>query len=122
MLAVRVSEMTAGELQEFEHIFREHHEFVYRTACVVTGSPEDAEDVLQTIFLRLLRRGVPPNFRKHPKAYMYRAAVNVSLNTLRSRRRQPSMLDSDLERIPCSETFGIEESVNKRFFETIATL
>ena len=47
MLAARVSEMTARELQEFEDIFREHHQLVYRTACVMTGRPEDAEDVLQ---------------------------------------------------------------------------
>jgi DNA-directed RNA polymerase specialized sigma24 family protein len=40
----------------FERLFREHHAFVYRTAYSVTGARHDAEDVLQTIFLRLLRR------------------------------------------------------------------
>jgi hypothetical protein len=32
--------------QEFEDLFREHYLLVYRTACVITGSPEDAEGVL----------------------------------------------------------------------------
>ena len=74
--------------QEFEELFREHYHFVFRTAYTVTGSRQDAEDVLQTIFLRLLRREIPPNLRNNPKAYLYRAAVNVSLNSVRSRKNQ----------------------------------
>src|SRR5688572_586088 len=96
MLTVTVSEMTARELQEFEDTFREHYQLVYRTARVVTGNPADAEDVLQTIFLRLLQRAVPANFHKNPKGYFYRAAVNLSLNTIRSRRRQVPLADPEL--------------------------
>jgi len=44
-----------------------HYLLVYRTACVITRSPQDAEDVLQTIFLRLMRRSVPPDIRKNPR-------------------------------------------------------
>ena len=40
-------------------IFREYAPLVYRTAWGVLGSREDAEDVLQTIFLKLLRRECP---------------------------------------------------------------
>jgi RNA polymerase sigma-70 factor (ECF subfamily) len=55
----------AGNLtEEFEQIFREHSLFVYRTAYAVTGNAEDAEDVLQTIFLRLVRRELPPNLKE----------------------------------------------------------
>jgi len=39
--------------QDFEQIFREHSQMVYRTAYSVTGSPQDAEDILQTLFLGL---------------------------------------------------------------------
>jgi len=72
----------------FDRLFREHHGFVYRTAYSVTGTRHDAEDVLQTIFLRLLRRGLPDDVRQNPKAYLHRAAINVSLNIVRARRRQ----------------------------------
>ena len=74
--------------QEFEELFREHYHFVFRTAYSVTGSRQDAEDVLQTVFLRLLRHEMPPNLRNNPKAYLYRAAVNAALNTIRSRKNQ----------------------------------
>ena len=42
--------------EDFERTFREHHDLVYRAAYRITGNAEDAEDALQTLFLRLLRR------------------------------------------------------------------
>jgi RNA polymerase sigma-70 factor (ECF subfamily) len=74
--------------QEFEQLFREHYKFVYSTAYSVTGTRQDAEDVLQTIFLRLLRREDPPALKQNPKGYLYRAAVNESLSIIRGRKRQ----------------------------------
>ena len=77
--------------QELEDIFREHCRLVYRTAYSITGSWQDAEDVLQTIFLRLLQREHPIEFTTSPGAYLYRAAVNVSLNAVQSRK--PNVTD-----------------------------
>jgi RNA polymerase sigma-70 factor, ECF subfamily len=78
---------------ELEDIFLEHSRLVYRTAYSVTGSPQDAEDVVQTLFLQLLRRGLPPGLGKNPKAYLYRAAINLALNAVKSRRRRASAAD-----------------------------
>jgi RNA polymerase sigma-70 factor, ECF subfamily len=74
--------------REFEGLFNEHFQFVYCTAYAVTANRQDAEDVLQTIFLRLIRRVTPPALTQNPKAYLYRAAVNESLNVIRARKRQ----------------------------------
>jgi len=74
-------------VRDLGNTFQEHHRLIYRTAYRVTGLQQDAEDVLQTIFLRLLQREVPLGLRTSPKAYLYRAAVNLSLNTVRSRKR-----------------------------------
>ena len=41
---------------DLEQAFEEHHAMVFRTAYRITGNTSDAEDVLQTVFLRLLRR------------------------------------------------------------------
>jgi RNA polymerase sigma-70 factor (ECF subfamily) len=72
---------------EFERVFREHYEFVYNTARRITGDPQDAEDVLQTLFLRLLDRGMPEV--SNVKAYLYRATVNGALDLIRWRKRHP---------------------------------
>jgi RNA polymerase sigma-70 factor (ECF subfamily) len=73
--------------QDLESIFRLHHELVYRAAYRITGNAVDAEDVLQTLFLRLLRRGTTLELTQNPKAYLHRAAVNISLDLIKMRRR-----------------------------------
>ena len=79
---------------ELEDVFREHSRLVYRTAYSITGSGQDAEDVVQTLFLQLLRRGLPADFRKNPKGYLYRAAVNLALNAVKSGRRRALLVDA----------------------------
>ena len=74
-----------AELEELAGLFRDYHKTIFRIAYRITGSRSDAEDVLQTIFLRLTpnRRDLAPN----PEGYLHRAAVNASLDLLRSRTR-----------------------------------
>jgi RNA polymerase sigma-70 factor (ECF subfamily) len=79
--------MSTVTLSGIEETFREHYQLVYRTAYGVTGSREDAQDILQTVFLRLLRRELVPDSTNNPRAFLYRAAVNLSLNTIRDRKR-----------------------------------
>jgi RNA polymerase sigma-70 factor (ECF subfamily) len=78
-----------AELEELAVLFQNHHKAIFRIAYRITGSPSDAEDVLQTIFLRLTpnRRDLSPN----PEGYLHRAAVNASLDLLRSRTRANSV-------------------------------
>jgi RNA polymerase sigma-70 factor (ECF subfamily) len=98
---------------------------VYRTAYGVTGSHEDAEDVLQTIFLTLVRREVPQDFARNPEAYLHRAAVNSSLNTIRSRRRQPLVHDDRLLEVPYSSESDDRldrERMYQRLYAAIAEL
>jgi len=73
--------------EDFERIFNENHSLVYRVAYRITGSNEDAEDVLQTLFLRLLRRESIPDIERNPRAYMHRAAINISLDIVKQRSR-----------------------------------
>ena len=85
--------------EDFEKIFKEHHELVYRAAYRITGSSEDAEDVLQTLFLRLLRREMLPDLERNPKAYLHRAAINIGLDIVRQRGRhvRPEDFEEQLE-------------------------
>ena len=76
--------------QDIERIFNEHHIFVYRVAYHILGNRQEAEDVVQTIFLRLLGRDRPPDIRNNPRAYLHRSAVNISINILHQRGRHVS--------------------------------
>jgi RNA polymerase sigma-70 factor (ECF subfamily) len=81
-----VSEQAPGDVSGLEQTFLEHQGRVLRAAYRITGNAQDAEDVLQTVFLRLSRReggSLPP---RNLASYLYRAGVNTALDLLRSRR------------------------------------
>jgi len=69
----------------FAELYERHSEAVFRAALRVTGRPADAEDVLQTVFLRVLARGGDPEDLAQPGAYFRRAAVNAAVDVLRRR-------------------------------------
>ena len=69
----------------FAELYEHHYEAVFRAALRVTGNAADAEDVLQTVFLRVLARRGDVEDVALPAAYFRRAAVNAALDVLRRR-------------------------------------
>ena len=69
----------------FPELYERHYEAVFRAALRVTGNPADAEDVLQTVFLRVLARSGEVEDAALPAAYFKRAAVNAAVDVLRRR-------------------------------------
>ena len=59
----------------------------------------DAEDVLQTVFTRLLRREEQPDLSDSAGSYLHRAAVNAALDLMRARKRARTV-DLDERRRP----------------------
>jgi RNA polymerase sigma-70 factor (ECF subfamily) len=109
--------------REFDELFREHYPLVYRTAFSITGKTEDAEDVVQALFMRLYQVGLPLRFKDNLKGYLYRAAVNMSLNVVRSRKRH--VLTSDLTQLEMPavpETSDADPDIQTHLVEAIATL
>jgi RNA polymerase sigma-70 factor (ECF subfamily) len=112
------------EALDFEQVYREHAPLVYRTAWGVLGSREDAEDVVQAIFLRLLRSECSPNLQSNPRAYLYKAAVNASLDVLKARRRRPVLVD-DIERLDIAapdSPVAFDDQIHRQLYEAIAQL
>src|SRR5688572_24368825 len=72
-------------LAGFAGLYERHYEAVFRAALRVTGNPADAEDVLQTVFLRVLARSGDVEDVTLPAAYFKRAAVNAAVDVLRRR-------------------------------------
>jgi RNA polymerase sigma-70 factor (ECF subfamily) len=80
-----------------ESLFNQHNQRIFRTAYRVTGSAADAEDVLQTVFLRIARGQEAAMAAENIEAYFSRAAVNASLDLLRSKKRSRAVAIDDLE-------------------------
>lgn len=83
--------------EEFERAARAYGDTVFRVACHAVGSRTEAEDVVQTVLLRLYQH--PEGFRSedHLKHWLIRVAVNESRKLLRSpwRRRTVPLEDWD---------------------------
>lgn len=71
---------------EFERVFQAYHGLVFRTAYRITGNASDAEDVSQTVFLRLFRRSSGADVLENEESYLRRAAINAGLDVIRSRQ------------------------------------
>ena len=68
-----------------EQLFQRHHQRVLRAAYRITGNMADAEDVAQSVFMRLAATG--GSNIDTAESYLYRAAINGSLDLIRSRQR-----------------------------------
>ena len=109
MQVATVSEMTPGDASGLERIFLEHQGRVFRAAYRITGNARDAEDVLQTVFLRLVRREAPELPPRNLPSYLYRAAVNAALDLLRARKQSETVTLDDAEgSLPEDPGFGPE--------------
>jgi RNA polymerase sigma-70 factor (ECF subfamily) len=87
----------ADQSDRLEEIFQAHHDRVFRAAYRVTGNASDAEDVLQTVFLRLLKHGHTFTGVDDAGRYLHRAGVNAALDIMRSRKSSGVVALDDIE-------------------------
>src|SRR4026209_2437536 len=104
--------VTEQPSSELENLFQAHHGRVFRTAQRITGSVADAEDVLQTVFLRLVKGQEDYDLSQNPEAYLSRAAINASLDLLRSRTRSRSVALDDVDADSLRSKFKSPEAVH----------
>jgi len=81
-------------------LYERHYEAVFRAALRVTGNAADAEDVLQTVFLRVLARS--RDEAELSAAYFKRAAVNAAVDVLR-RREMHAASSVDDHAVPAAQ-------------------
>jgi len=82
---------------DLERVFRENHAMVFRAAYRVTGNAGDAEDVLQTVFLRMLKRDPDAEPVGNMPSFLHRSAVNAALDLMRSRHNIRNIPLDELE-------------------------
>ena len=113
-----VEESISAPIDEVERLFRAHHGLVFRTAYRITGNATDAEDVLQTIFLRLVKRDASAPPLENSETYLRRAAINAALDVIRARRTAETVSSewitayaTLLERLPRTDRQRVAEAL-----------
>ncbi|MBI1941594.1 MAG: sigma-70 family RNA polymerase sigma factor [Acidobacteria bacterium] len=94
--AVLVAEAKAGSYEAFEELVNRYEKKIYRLGMNITGSREDAEEVLQEAFLKAFEH--LQEFREDASFYTWlvRIAVNEGLMKLRKRRTDKSFPIDDV--------------------------
>ncbi len=87
-----------GDSDAFRSLVERHSRAVYRLAYRMTGSPQDAEDVVQETFLKAYRQLGRFESRANFGTWLHRIAVNCSIDLIRSRpHREDGHDTADLE-------------------------
>jgi len=84
--AAVVAQVLAGDKDAFRLLVDRHTRNVYSVAYRMTGNQQDAEEIVQDSFLRAYKSLQRFELRSSFSTWLYRIAVNRSLDFLRARR------------------------------------
>ncbi len=77
----------------FEDTYQQYGEMLYRIAFVYTGSPHNAEDILQEVFISLMNNKKEFKSEEHKKAWLIRVTHNKCINMLKSAESKSICID-----------------------------
>src|SRR2546422_322213 len=83
-----VARARTGDANAFRVLVERHSRPLFRLAFRMTGTEQDAEDVVQETLLRAYRRLENFDERASFRTWIYRIAVNCSLDVVRARKRR----------------------------------
>jgi RNA polymerase sigma-70 factor (ECF subfamily) len=83
-----VTRMKQGDARAFEAILEKYERAVFNVAYRTVQDYDDAADITQTVFLKAYERARSYDPRYKFFSWLYRIAVNESLNYLKRRRRE----------------------------------
>src|SRR5215813_6916733 len=95
-----VTKARAGDADAYRVLVERHSRALFRLAFRMTGNEQDAEDVVQESFLRAYRQLGKFDERASFGTWLYRIAVNCSLDFVRSRKRRNELAapaDTEME-------------------------
>lgn len=113
-----------GDETAFDQLFRTWYEPLVRYAFSFTdGDADEAEDIVQQVFVQFWQRRETIDFQHSVKAYLYKMTHNRALNRLRSQKVQGRFVEHQTRQI-AHETEpppGVGE-LEKRFHEVLGEL
>jgi len=93
-----VARTCGGDAEAFRSLVDRHSKYVFHVAFRLTGSSQDAEDVVQETFLKAFRQLSRFEARADFRTWLHRIAVNCSIDIIRARRCREIAHDiADLE-------------------------
>jgi len=98
-----------------DHLIQQYHYRLFRYLLMLTGSREEAEDLFQETWIRVLEKGHQYNQRWKFEAWLFTIARHLAIDFLR--RRQPQSLDALLQPIGTDRPLELEDTTFSSAFE-----
>lgn len=77
--------------EQLEYFFKTYYSLVFRVAFMELRSHADAEDVIQEVFIRLIRYNPEFEGAEHEKAWLIRTTINLCKDFLKSKWNQSTV-------------------------------
>lgn len=121
MIMTAAKEKTADAAEKLlEDLYDQYANSLFRFAFSLVGSPDDAEDAVQEVFVSIAREHKRVMRIRNVKAYLFMAARNTAYSRLRERRCQDRIseamiLGNEVCSVDVSSRFAESDAVNKAF-------
>ena len=79
---------------DVEGLYQKYGPMVFRRCRCLLGDQDEAMDVMQDVFVQLLRHRQRLT-EQYPSSLLYRIATNLCLNRIRDRRKEPRPADDE---------------------------
>ena len=96
-----------------ENIINSYGDLLYRTGIMILGNPQDVQDVLQEVMLKVLQKMPEFHDSEHEKAWLLRVTINLCKDMLRFRfRHQYIQIDElEIEAVDMDDTQLLQEII-----------
>jgi RNA polymerase sigma-70 factor (ECF subfamily) len=111
--ALLLERLQRGDHTSFEALFTRYYGQVYAVLFRLIGTPDEAEDLAQEVFLRLYRRPLEPGREHNLGAWLYRVATHLGYNALRSRSRRKRHQAAAALEAPPGPTDVVDETLRR---------
>lgn len=106
-----------GDGEAFAELFHQHKDLVFRTAYLITGQANEADDVLQEVFIRVHRSLRTYDASKGAfTTWLYRITVNLCLSRQRSAKPlfdvHDSLIGGASPEFDLAESQALEQALN----------
>ncbi len=84
---IELSSLNIGQTETFDLIFRSYYAPLCHFAAHFLQSEEEAQDIIEDLFIKLWQKNQVFENPKHAQAFLYRSAQNACLNFLKHNQR-----------------------------------
>ena len=114
--------LAGGDRAALGPLYDRHADAVFRHALWTVGRVEDAEDVVQTVFVRLAERGAGGRAIGSLRAFLATAAHRAAIDVLRARRRRRESAEVEIDALIGARGGPAEDAADREWAARVARL